>query len=189
MLSYRMRHMWVALLAPVFLGIAPAFGALAATATIYGTPNGPNYDYTISVTDTGTTNIGTFWFAWTPPGQPIEYDFLPSLPTGMTQPAGWVGPASLGFPGYSIEYYNVSGSPITPGNTATFQFTSSDTPLQLQATTFGFPNTTSFIYEGAPEVGATARVNPVFVPEPSSAVLAAIGCAGALRWRRRGSMV
>lgn len=167
------------------IAIAPAFGQLAATATISALPDGPNFDYTISLTNTGTTNIGTFWFAWTPPNMPFEYDFLPSAPFAITQPTGWFGPASQGFPGYSIEYYNSGGSPIAPAETATFHFTSPDSPATLQGTTFGFPDTTSFIYAGAPLNGPTAQVSPAFVPEPSSFVLATVGAIGLAGWCRR----
>jgi len=128
------------------------------------------YDYQITLTNTGTTNIGTFWFAWTPPGDPTEYDFLPSLPTPTGEPAGWTGPASPGFPGNSIEYYNVSGSPIVPGQTGTFSFTSPDSPTILQGTSLGFPITTSFIYAGMPEVGSFAQVSPVTLSVPPSSV-------------------
>lgn len=173
-------------LAVLCMAIAPAFGELMATARISAVANGPNFDYTISLTNTGSTNIGTFWFAWTPPGMPIEYDFLPSAPFSISQPAGWLGPASPGFPGYSIEFYNSTGSPLAPGQTDTFRFSSPDSPATLQGSTFGFPNTTSFIYEGSPLVGSTVRVNPVFVPEPgSSFALLTIGYAGLLALRRR----
>jgi hypothetical protein len=167
------------------IAFARAFGELAATATISAIPNGANFDYIISLTNTGTVDIGTFWFAWTPPGMPVEYDLLPSEPFSISQPTGWLGPASQGFPGFSIEYYNHGGNAIAPKETATFGFTSPDSPKILQGSTFGFPNTTSFIYQGAPEVGATARVNPIFVPEPSTCALLAAGCAGLLALRRR----
>ena len=187
--SGRPRTAWrkssLIVMALLCIAIAPAFGQLAATATISAIPNGSNFDYTISLTNTGTTDIGTFWFAWTPPGMPVEYDFLPSEPFSISQPTGWLGPASAGFPGFSIEYYNHGGSFIAPKETATFGFTSPDSPKTLQGSTFGFPNTTSFIYSGSPEVGPTARVDPVFVPEPSTYALLAAGCAGLLALRRR----
>lgn len=175
----------MALMTALCLAISPAFGQLAGTATIFGTPDGPNYDYTISLKDTGTTDIGTFWFAWVPPGQPIEYDFLPSQPLSTTQPAGWIVGPFAGFPGYSIEYYNSTGSLITPGQTATFTFNSPDSPTTLQGTTFGFPDTISFIYAGAPEVGSAAQVNPAFVPEPATYALLAAGFAALLALRRK----
>ncbi len=185
------RKTTLTVMALLCLALAPAFGQLdgvsilSATATISAVPSGPNFNYTISLTNTGTMNIGTFWFAWTPPMMPIEYDFLPSAPFSISQPAGWLGPASFGFPGYSIEYYNSTGSLIGPGQTGTFHFSSPDSPTTLQGSTFGFPNTTSFIYAGAPEVGSTARVNPVIVPEPSTYVLLAAGAISMLSLRRR----
>ena len=179
-----------AAVAGALLGCSAAYGQLAATATISSIPDGPNFDYTISLTNTGTLNIGTFWFAWTPPNQPIEYDFLSSLPLSAGGPTGWTGFISAGFPGYSIEYYNISGSTVGPGQTGTFTFSSAETPAQLQGSTFGFPNTTSFIYTATPTVagnppaGSPSLVNPTAVPEPSSAVLAALGLVGVAAWRR-----
>jgi hypothetical protein len=173
---------------------APALGALSGTATISSAPDGLNYDYTIVLTNPAASgsNIGTFWFAWTPPN-PIEYDFLPSAATVTGQPLGWVGLASAGSPGNSIEYYNVSGSLIAPGHTGTFKFTSPDSPTTLHGIAFGlFPFTESFIYAnatttpGVAPVEAFAQVNPVFVvPEPSAIALLTAGCIGALCRRRR----
>jgi hypothetical protein len=191
------RVSWAAL--GVWLAAAPALGALSGTATISATPSGVNYDYTIVLTNPSAsgTSISTFWFAWTPPGDPVEYDFLPSAPTQTSQPSGWAGLISPGFPGYSIEYYNVSGSTIAPGQTGTFHFTSPDSPSVLQGHAFGiFPITESFIYATTPSTpggipaGSFAQVNPVFVPEPSASALLAAGCMGALcRRRRRWSRV
>ena len=81
----------------LLVGIQPALAQLSATATISSVPNGGNFDYTIALKNTGGSDIGTFWFAWTPPGMPIEYDFLPSAPSATARlPIGsrWHPPAS-----------------------------------------------------------------------------------------------
>ncbi len=63
---------------------APASAGLSASGVMTATPDGANWDYTITLTDTGTTTIGTFWYSWIP-GQ----GYLPSLPTNFSAPAGW----------------------------------------------------------------------------------------------------
>ena len=57
----------------------------SASATITATQLGPStYQYTVMLDDTGSTTIGTFWFAWVP-GE----DFLDTKPSSVTAPAGW----------------------------------------------------------------------------------------------------
>jgi hypothetical protein len=148
---------------------------LSATAKISTTSLSAPYDYKVNVTNTGDTDIGTFWFAWTPPGQPIEYDFLPSPANVVTQPGGWFGFNVSGFPGNSLEFYNYAGDNISPGQTGLFEFTSNDSPSTLAGTSLGFPITTSVIYAGAPLSGAAAFVSVTAVPEPASILLAVIG--------------
>ena len=186
MISCRAGIVWAAGLFLSMIAAAPVCGGLSASATISATPDGPNFDYTVSLHNTSSdTAIGTFWFAWTPPGQPVEYDFLPSSPSAASAPSGWVAPISSGSPGTSIEYYNLSGSAIAPGSTGAFQFTTSDTPLQLQGTSLGFPILTSFIYQGLPLSGPTNEVTPAFVPEPASWSLGALACCLLAGRRRR----
>src|SRR5215471_7413346 len=85
----------------LLLANSTSLAALSATATISTTSTSAPYDYSVKVTNTGDTDIGTFWFAWTPPGQPIEYSFLPSIPTPTNEPSGWYGYYVGGVPGYS----------------------------------------------------------------------------------------
>ena len=183
----------LASLLPLLAAAAPASAALSGTATISSVPSGPNFTYTIQLTNpsNSATNINTFWFAWTPPGNPIEYDLLPSTPSSPVQPNGWVGFISAGFPGTSIEFSNKTGSAIAPGSSGTFTFTTHDSPATLQGTSLGFPITESFIYATAPlnpgdlPSGGFAQVNPSFVaaPEPASLTLLALASA-ALLFRR-----
>jgi hypothetical protein len=178
----------------VLLSGVPCYGQLAASATISAVPDGANFNYTLLLTNTGTFDIGTFWFAWTPAGQPfpIEYDFLPTSPLSADGPTGWTGFISKGFPGYSIQYYNVSGTALVAGQTDTFHFTSADSPQQLQNSTFGLANITSFIYSGVSSpgdtpAGETSQVNPVFVtvPEPASFAFVSLGLVGLAAMRRQ----
>lgn len=113
----------------------------------------PVYHYDVTVTNNGTTNIGTFWFSWIP-GE----DFLPSAPLSASNPAGW-GNAPIGgglYDGSSIQWV-ASSNAITPGHSLSgFAFTSADSPAVLAGTSPFYPSSdvlTSFVYSGAPEVG------------------------------------
>jgi hypothetical protein len=169
---------------------APAFAALSASAVLSTSSPSSPFNYTVDVHNSGDTNIGTFWFAWTNLGA----DFLPSSPTGVSGPAGWTDPITHNFPsdGYGIEYYNLSGSPISPGADGLFHFTSTASPLVLSgnAPVVGNKITTSWVYIGFPESDAGFRVDATVAPEPTSLVLAGTGAAfglASLWWRRRAS--
>lgn len=177
----------------VLAAVSPALAALSASATISTSQSSGPFNYTINLTNTGTVPISTFWFAWTPPGAPVEYSLLPSVPSAVTAPANWLDPVigpPVNIPGYSIEYYDSAGgaNAIQPGNSAQFGFTSNDSPAALQGNQFGFiPILTSTIYAGFP-LSATQALFTVTVtaaPEPSSILLAGIGAAGLLVWRRK----
>src|SRR5262249_22707245 len=136
--------------------------------------------------NTGDTNIGTFWFAWT--DTPANYDFLPTTPSNMSAPAGWVFPITHnGFPGdgYAIEWYNVSGAPIAPGGSAVFGFTSNDSPTTLAGNSFlpNFKILTSFVYIGFPQTDAGYRF-VASIPGPASALPLAWVAIVARRRRR-----
>ena len=171
------------------LGAASSYGITLATATVSTSSTSAPYSYTITLHNTGDTNIGTFWFGWTL--TPTEYDFLPSSPTVTSLPAGWFDPITHnGVPGdgYGIEFYNYFGSPIAPGGIGTFTFTSPDSPTLLAGNAYipGNKVTTTVVYAGFPLSDAGYQFNVSVVPEPSSLVLAGVGlCIGLLTWRRR----
>src|ERR1700733_11204460 len=82
----------------------------AGGATISVTGTGP-YQYSIPLTNTGTTTVGTFWYAWIP-GE----DFLFSFPTSVQNPPGWTNNTITGGPGsYSIQW--VATTPLAPHTT------------------------------------------------------------------------
>ena len=185
----------LAALIVIAFAISPATAQISATGTVTAVPSGDNYLYTISLQNTGTTNIDTFWFSWLPD----NYDFLPSVPTPTGAPANWTSFVETGYYGSSIQYYDTANSPITHGQTnSSFQFLSPDAPDALQASNyyFGLPTTYSYVYAGPPSgpgadpvaAGAVIFSMPVAlstVPEPSGFVPVIIGAAMCLfSWRR-----
>lgn len=160
----------------------PALGAIKATATISTSSASAPYAYTITLHNTGTTDIGSFWFAWT--DVPIDYNFLPTLPTVTGMPTGWIAPITHNASpdGYGIEYENSTGLAIPTGGSATFSFNSDDSPAIIAGNGYIFPNkvTRSAVYIGAPQNDAGFKFNVAVVPEPSSMVLACIAAGGGL---------
>ncbi len=113
----------------------------------------PVYHYDVTVTDSGTTNIGTFWLGWKP-GE----DFLPSVPSSVSNPAGWSNTltgSNNSTDGTAIEWTATSNA-ITPGHSLSgFDFATTDSPNVLVGTSplsiyQGTPILTSFIYSGGP---------------------------------------
>jgi len=159
--------------------------------SVTGSGAGQRFTYSITLKDTGTTNIGTFWYAWLPPDN--FYDFLKSTPTGETSPTGWT--ANLeglknGTDNNSIQWVNNSNV-LTPGNSLTFSYTTPDNPATVTGpAAFGFPTGYSYVYIGAPETDAGALVNVavgnVSLPEPASiAMVTLFGTLAVRRPRRR----
>jgi len=139
-----------------------------------GTGANPVYHYSITVTDTGTTNLGTFWFAWLPSG-----DFLASVPSATTNPTGWTNTltgSGNSVDGTAIEW-TTSSSPITPGNSlAGFGFTTTDSPTALAGDSPSHPGTpvlTSFVYSGGPfsDAGFQFQVAPAATTAASTTTL------------------
>ena len=167
--------------------------ALFANGQISSVPNGGSYDYTITLNNPAGPNssIQTFWFSWVPGA-----DFLPSMPFNIQAPAGWVGYVMGGpyydpyygyyYPdGYSIEFYTTT-TPLLPGSSKQFKFTSPDSPTVLAGTSPLFPPNlirTSYVYD-SPYGSGTGVQFVVAVPEPSSLAVLAVGSFGWLALQR-----
>ena len=137
---------------PLTAGIS-ASAALTLVGTS-GTGANETFQYAITVTNTGSTTIGTFWFSWVP-GE----DFLPTRPTATTSPNGWT-PTLTGlsnsFDGTAIQWVAGStGTFIQPGQSLSgFGFTTHDSPTVLAGNSPSNPTQkvlTAFVYIGAPE--------------------------------------
>ncbi len=168
-------------------------GSILATADITPTKIGPSlYQYDVTLHNTGSTNIGTFWFGWIP-GQ----NFMSASPTSILFPTSWMEMVTHGGPGdgYAIQWVASNpGAVLTPGNSLTgFQFDSTMTPLQMAGLSPAhplYPVGTSFVYIGFPfgDPGFqfVATVNQVTTtPEPSNLLLVASALSMAFAVVRR----
>ena len=162
---------------------------ISATATFTDTPNasmaGVN-DYSITLNNTGTTTIGTFWFGWVPGN-----GFLSATPTDIGTPAGWTEMTTNS--GAAIQF--VTSTPLTAGSSLSgFTFDSTETPAELLSAFTGMepgtgdPESTAFVYAGAPLVGPgdqfVVTAASAVTPEPSTLVLfgtSILGLAGVAR--------
>ncbi len=155
-----------------------------------------NYTLTLNNNSSSMNPIGTFWFGWVP--DVYSYDLLPSNPSDIVAPSGWTAYGGQGYgsyyypDGYSIEF--IADTPLAPGSSATFQFTSADSPATLEATSpfFGASAATSYLYNSYAYSDAGAEISvPLVVPEPSSLSMIIVGAIGMIisgcRLAKRGS--
>jgi hypothetical protein len=123
--SVRLLRLGAALL--LCVGWARAQG-LSGSATITVSGTGPSYRYSIALSNSGTADIGTFWYAWTP-----SQDYLDSAPTLISSPPGWGSAITANGPtdGTAIQWVATSNK-VKPGATLSgFEFTSTNTPAQI----------------------------------------------------------
>ncbi len=160
---------------------APAAASEAASATISSVELSPtSWQYSLTLNDTGTTDLGTFWFAWVP-----GKDFMATAPSGITDPAGWSAITTHGSAadGFAIQWKAGAGALLAPGQSLSgFTFDSAMSPQAMMGDSPFFPGTpvtTTFVYEGAPFSDAgvefTVQAAPTAVPEPSSLALMGLG--------------
>jgi hypothetical protein len=173
------------------LGIALSVGLMAATANAGPIVNptasvqssalgGGEFDYKITLADSASSPapIGTFWFSWVP-GE----DFMDKAPLSVVSPAGWTDQVTNGGPtdGFAIQWVAGPAGVLMPGNSLTFEFTSTETPAQLMGNSpfhASFPEGTAFVYSGAPFSDAGTQFTAAdasAVPEPSSLALTLAG--------------
>jgi hypothetical protein len=185
-------HLGIVLLVGMLATPAFAGPILDPTATVQSTPlGGGDFDYKITLTNSATSPapIGTFWFSWVP-GQ----DFMDKAPLSVTSPAGWADMVTNGGPsdGFAIQWVANPASVLSPGNSLTFEFTSTETPQQLMGNSpfhTSFSEGTAFVYSGVPfsDAGTEFTVtSPAAVPEPSSLVLTLVGGLALIARKRIG---
>ena len=165
------------------LSIASAQGAISANATVaYQQLSPTSYQYTVSLTNTGDTNISTLWFGWIP-----AYDLLASAPTSFTSPTGWNGINAPDTFGTASAQWTTTTNPLAAGQTLSgFTFTSPDTPATMQGTgPLGLQRTYSYVYIGAPEADPGAFFVAPVVPAPEPGSLAILFGLPALLIRRK----
>ena len=181
-------------------GLSIYASGLNANATFTDTEISPGeFQYDLTLNNTGTTTIGTFWFSWIPGA-----DFMPVSPTGVTSPAGWGDVVTTDGPpdGFAILWTaSAPANDLAAGASLSgFSFDSTLTPAQLMAASVENPSVpvnTAFTYIGAPltDPGLQFVVTPAVAtstPEPATMVTSAVGLGLILlcsRLRRRRNMM
>jgi hypothetical protein len=157
-------------------GILFAFGTarviqaqtLSVSGQLSGTVSGGGFQYTLTLSNSSasTTNIETFWFSWIP-----GIDFMPVSPTSIVTPAGWTDQVThVGSgDGFAIQFVT-STTPLAPGGSLTFTFTSTSSPATMAGKSPFYSIDaigTSFVYSGPPETGASDEFVVETLPGPS----------------------
>jgi hypothetical protein len=175
----------------VSLAVAAALAASAvsgqaqsATATISDVQNGGSFDYTITLNNTGSDSLNSFWYGWTQAG-----NNLPANPTSAGNLSGWGNDLDAN----SIMWINSTGTALLPGKSATFTFVSPTSPSAITKS----PSGESVAYVGGIDFSqgvagdSTGIFSPTLVatPEPSTlglVVVGALGFSSTLRRKIRG---
>jgi hypothetical protein len=154
---------------------------ITASATISDTAVVGGFDYTITLKNTSTVSLNSWWYGW------IQFqNDLPSNPSNAGNSLGWANTLSAN----SIMWGAAGDTPLTPGSSATFTFFSTSTPAAITTA----PSGESVAYVGSIDASqgvsgkSSGIFSPVLVasPEPSSIALLAFGSLGLLAggWRK-----
>lgn len=155
---------------------ASAFATgISATASMSSTQIAPGeFNYQITVNDTGTTPIDAFWFSWI-----VGAGFMPAVPTNVMSPTGWTDTITNG--GKSIRWTTTSDDIEPSGSQMDFSFDSSVTPAEFKGIFpgpglgTGDPILTSFVYEGAIITSPGDQFVVAEIPEPGTLPLTITG--------------
>ena len=149
-----------------------AQSAVATISEVTGT--GGNFDYTITLKNTGTQNLNSFWYGWT-----LSGNNLPSNPSNAGNSLGWANVLDFN----SIQWQNTTGaSALAPGQSATFTFDSTSTLSAITTPPAG--ESVAYTSDSIQfNQGVAGQSTPVFsptvasVPEPSTLSILAMGSA------------
>jgi hypothetical protein len=159
------RPLRVLSLAAPLLAATPALAQLSGTGTLVCTPVDDGlYHNAATIQNTGTTTIGTFWFAWAP-GE----DYLPRRPVFALGPIGWFGTVVQTGSSYSVEWFAWDpDARIQPGQSLPgFEFVGPDGPEVLTGPSPAFPShhcNESYLYTGGPQDDPGYRFSVTIVP-------------------------
>ncbi|HTR41217.1 MAG TPA: PEP-CTERM sorting domain-containing protein [Pseudomonadales bacterium] len=174
----------IGLLTAAGLAASMASGhAQNATATISNTGmNGSLYIYTITLHNTGTTTLDSFWYAWTLGGNNLS---APASNAGSA--LGWVDTGLTG--STSISWEGNGSDSLAQGASTTFTFDSSENPTTITTAPSG--ESVAYVSATGPNTfgqNSPGSASPVFsptlvtAPEPSTWSLIIVGL-GALLFR------